>query len=223
MLTKIEGVLNTEQLKQAHQLISAGQFVDGRASAGKVARRQKNNQELSLDETRLRELNNIVMGSLVKHPVYQSAAMPYKVAAPRYARYTEGMAYGNHVDDPVMGQNGLYRSDLSITIFLNTLDEYDGGELAIQTAFGEQCIKLPAGDAVLYSSSSPHRVTEVTRGTRLVAVSWIQSMIRGNEQRALLHDLNQAREKLLAENPDAEETAQVNQSYINLVRMWSGL
>ncbi len=223
MLTKIEGVLSKEQLKQARQLISAGQFVDGRASAGKAARRQKNNQELSLDETRLRELNNIVMGSLVKHPVYQSAAMPYKVAAPRYARYTKGMAYGNHIDDPLMGQNGLYRSDLSITIFLNTLDEYDGGELAIQTAFGEQCIKLPAGDAVLYSSSSLHRVTEVTRGIRLVAVSWIQSTIRGNEQRALLHDLNQAREKLLAENPDAEETAQVNQSYINLVRMWSDL
>ena len=221
MLTKIKGVLDTEQLKKAHQLISAGQFVDGRTSAGKAARRQKNNQELSLDETRLSELNNIVMGNLVKHPVYQSAAMPYKVAAPYYARYTKGMAYGNHVDDPVMGQNGLYRSDLAITLFLNASDEYDGGELAIQTTFGEQCIKLPAGDAVLYPASALHRVTEVTRGTRLVAVSWVQSTIRGNEQRALLHDLNQAREKLLDKNPDAEETAQVNQSYINLVRMWS--
>lgn len=221
MLIKIEGILNTEQLKQVHQLIGAGQFIDGRKSAGKIARQQKNNQELSLDETRQRELNNIVMGSLVKHPVYQSAAMPYKTAAPYYARYAEGMAYGNHVDDPVMGQGDLYRSDLSITIFLNSPDEYDGGELAIQTAFGEQQVKLPAGDAVLYPSSSLHRVTEITQGTRLVAVSWIQSTIRGNEQRALLHDLNQAREKLLNESPDAKETAWVNQSYINLVRMWS--
>jgi len=221
MLIKIEGILDTEQLKQVHQLIGAGQFVDGRKSAGKTARQQKNNQELSLDETRLRELNNIVMGSLVKHPVYQSAAMPYKIAAPYYAQYSEGMAYGNHVDDPIMGQDALYRSDLSITIFLNNPDEYDGGELAIQTAFGEQQIKLPAGDAVLYPSSSLHRVTEITQGTRRVAVSWIQSTIRGNEQRALLHDLNQAREKLLNESPDAKETAWVNQSYINLVRMWS--
>jgi PKHD-type hydroxylase len=147
--------------------------------------------------------------------------MPLKTAAPYYARYTTGMSYGAHVDDPVMGQGELYRSDLSVTLFLADPDSYDGGELCIQTAFGEQQVKLPAGDAVLYPSSSIHRVAEVTRGERLVAVSWIQSLVRAPEQRNLLHELNQAREALLQNRPDAAETAQVNQSYINLVRMWS--
>jgi PKHD-type hydroxylase len=149
--------------------------------------------------------------------------MPLKTATPYYARYTPGMSYGDHVDDPVMGVGDLYRSDLSVTIFLNGMQDYEGGELCIRTAFGEQRVKLPAGDAVLYPSSSIHHVAEVTRGERVVAVSWIQSLVRGPEQRALLHELNQARETLLQERPDAAETARVNQSYINLVRMWAEL
>ncbi len=221
MLTHIEKVLDDEQLQQITVLIAAGRFADGRESAGKAARRVKLNEELSLDPTRFSELNNIVMGSLVKHPVFRSAAMPLKTAAPYYARYTSGMSYGAHVDDPVMGQGELYRSDLSVTLFLSEPGSYDGGELCIQTAFGEQQVKLPAGDAVLYPSSSLHRVAEVTRGERLVAVSWIQSLVRAPEQRTLLHELNQAREVLLKERPDATETQQVNHSYINLVRMWS--
>lgn len=221
MLTHLQKVLDRQQLESVHKLVTSGQFTDGSRSAGMAARRVKHNEELALDPSHMTGLNNLVMGSLVKHPVYRSAAMPLKVAAPYYARYTQGMSYGEHVDDPVMGEGGLYRSDLSITIFLNEPEEYDGGELVIRTAFGEQRVKLPAGDAVLYPSSSTHRVAEVTRGERLVAVSWIQSLIRHPDQRALLHDLNQAREKLLRDNPDADETRQVNQSYINLVRMWS--
>jgi PKHD-type hydroxylase len=187
-----------------------------------AARRVKRNDELQLPQKQMAELNNLVMGSLVNNPVYRSAAMPLKVAAPYYARYTPGMTYGNHVDDPIMGQGAeLYRSDLSVTIFLNSPNDYDGGELTIQTAFGDQRAKLPAGDAVLYPSSSIHRVAEVTRGERLVAVSWIQSVVKEPERRALLHDMNQARETLLQEQPDAAVTAQVNHSYINLVRMWS--
>lgn len=223
MLTIIEAVLNSKQLDVAHRIIDSGKFVDGRSSAGKAAVRVKHNEELSLDEQQFRDLNNLVMGSLVRHPVYRSAAMPLKVAAPYYARYTPGMAYGLHVDDPVMGQGEIYRSDVSATIFLNPPEAYDGGELMIQTPFGEQRVKLAAGDAVIYPSSSLHRVAEVTRGERLVAVTWIQSMVRDPDKRALLHELNQARETLLDERPDAAETDQVNHSYINLVRMWSEL
>jgi PKHD-type hydroxylase len=221
MLTRIERVLDANQLAAAHRLIASGHFKDGHQSAGKAAQRVKHNEELALEPATSRELNNLVMGNLVQHPVYRSAAMPLKTAAPYYARYVPGMSYGNHVDDPLMGQGELYRSDISVTIFLNAPQDYDGGELCIQTAFGEQQVKLPAGDAVLYPSSSIHRVAEVTRGERLVAVSWIQSLVRSPEQRTLLHELNQARETLLQEKPDAPETAQVNQSYINLVRMWS--
>lgn len=221
MLTIIEGVLDAQKLETVKSLVSAGDFVSGRQSAGMAARRVKNNNELALDSGKLNQLNNLVMGSLVNHPVYQSAALSLKVAAPYYAHYTEGMSYGEHVDDPVMGQGDLYRSDLSVTIFLNEPGEYQGGELVIRTSYGEQSVKLPAGDAVLYPSSSVHRVAEVTRGERLVAVSWIQSLVRDPAKRELLHELNQAREKLLKEQPDADETRQVNQSYVNLVRMWS--
>jgi len=221
MLTHIKGVLDERQLQAAAALIAGGRFADGRDSAGMAARRVKLNEELALDPARLAELNNLVMGSLVRHPVFRSAAMPLKTAAPYYARYTPGMSYGNHVDDPIMGQGELYRSDLSVTIFLNDPHAYAGGELCIQTAFGAQQVKLPAGDAIVYPASSVHRVDEVTRGERLVAVSWIQSLVREPERRALLHELNQAREALLQEKPDATETAQVNHSYINLVRMWS--
>ena len=223
MLTRLTGVLDNRQVEAARQMMQHGRFVDGILSAGMAAQRVKHNEELSLQEQSLTKLNNLVMGSLVKHPVYSSAAMPKKVAAPYYARYTAGMSYGEHVDDPVMGQDEIYRSDLSITIFLSGPDEYAGGELFIQTDYGEQSVKLPSGDAVLYPSSSIHRVSEVTSGERLVAVSWIQSLVRDPAKRVLLHELNQAREVLLQEQPDAPETAKVNHSYINLVRMWSDI
>lgn len=221
MLTPIRQVLNEAQLGAVRKLLNAGNYTDGRHSAGKAARRVKHNEELAIDDARMTELNNLVMGCLVRHPVYRSAAMPLKLATPYYARYTEGMAYGDHVDDPVMGERPLYRSDVSVTVFLNGPDEYDGGELVITTPFGDQAVKPPAGDAVIYPSSSVHRVNEVTRGERLVAVSWIQSMVREPERRALLHELNQAREILLRDQPGSDETRRVNQAYVNLVRMWS--
>ena len=224
MLTYIKGILDQDQLAVAHRLLAAGEYSDGSTSAGMAARRVKHNEELALTSAQQSELNNLVMGSLVKNPVYRSAAIPLKVAAPYYARYTQGMSYGEHVDDPIMGQGGeLYRSDVSVTIFLNNPDNYDGGELVIQTPFGEQQVKLPAGDGVIYPSSSLHRVAEVSRGERLVAVSWIQSLVREPDKRALLHDMNLARETLVHEQPDAEVTAQVNHAYINLVRMWSAI
>jgi PKHD-type hydroxylase len=221
MLLRLSNVLDPDRLEDARKLVAGGRFGDGVQSAGMAAQRVKNNQELAVDERLMRQLNNLVMGSLVRHPVYRSAALPLKVAAPYYARYSAGMSYGNHVDDPIMGEGDLYRSDISVTIFLSGPDDYDGGELVIQTPFGQQFVKLPAGDAIIYPSSSVHRVAEVTRGERVVAVSWIQSMVRDPDKRALLHELNQAREKLLHDKPDAEETSRVNLAYINLVRMWS--
>lgn len=222
MLIHIKGVLDNQQVQAARRLIDTGKFLDGGRSAGSAAARVKHNEELTLEPAQLTELNNLVMGSLVKHPLYRSATMALKVAAPYYAHYTAGMSYGQHVDDPIMGQGSeLYRSDISITIFLNSPEDYDGGELVIQTSFGEQQVKLPAGDAIIYPSSSIHRVAEVSRGERLVAVSWIQSAVKEADKRALLHEMNLARETLLQEQPDSDATHRVNQAYINLVRMWS--
>ena len=221
MLIRIPAVLDPTDLNMVRRLLSSAPFVDGRLSAGQAARQIKNNQEVDRGARELEGLNNLIMGKLVQHPLYRSAALPLRVAAPYYARYTAGMHYGDHVDDPIMGADGqIYRSDLSITMFLSSPSDYDGGELMISTSFGEQAVKYAAGDAVLYSASTRHRVAEVTRGERVVAVTWVQSLVRDPNQRELLHELNGVRERLLASAPESEDAKQVNKTYVNLVRMW---
>jgi PKHD-type hydroxylase len=224
VLLKIPAVLDRDEIRIVRQLLDSAPFVDGRLSAGDVAKRVKKNLEVDRRTHELEQLNNLVMGKLVQHPVYRSGALPLRVAAPYYARYKPGMKYGDHVDDPIMGADGtMYRSDISITVFLGEPDDYEGGELVINTTFGEQKIKLPAGDAVMYPSSSLHRVAEVTRGERLVAVTWLQSLVRDPARRELLHELNSVREHLLAQEPESENAKLVNKTYVNLVRMWGDI
>ncbi len=224
MLLVIPGVLDSRKLSQVRSLLAQGRFVDGRLSAGKTAKRVKHNEELQSDARQMEQLNGLVMGPLAQHPLYQAAAMPYRVAAPYYARYTSGMSYGDHVDDPVMGPpGGQYRSDISTTVFLNGPDEYEGGELVIRTTYGEQRLKPAAGDAVIYPSSSLHHIDEVISGERLVAVTWTQSMLRDPDKRELIFQLYQARENLLRTQPESEAATQVDHAYVNLMRMWSEL
>ena len=224
MLLVIPAVLEPAKLQEVRSLLDQGRFVDGRLSAGASAGLVKHNQELRSDAPQMDRLNRLVMGSLVQHPLYQAAAMPYRVATPYYARYTPGMSYGDHVDDPVMGPpGGQYRSDISTTVFLNSPDEYQGGELVIRTAYGEEQLKLSAGDAVIYPSSSLHHINQVTDGERLVAVTWTQSMLRDPQQREVLYQLYQARESLLRSQPGSEVATQVDHAYVNLVRLWAEL
>ena len=221
MLLRIPSVLDRSELDVVRRMLAGAPFVDGKLSAGQVAKRVKHNQEMDRRAREIEQLNNLVMGKLVQHPDYRSGALPLRVAAPYYARYTPGMQYGDHVDDPIMGADGtLYRSDVSITVFINDPADYEGGELAINTPFGEQLVKLPAGDAVMYPSSSLHRVAEVTRGERLVAVTWLQSLVRDPARRELLHELNTVRERLLATQADSEDAQLINKTYVNLIRMW---
>lgn len=224
MLLVIKKVLNEQQLSVVRKLLENADFVDGKLSAGKEAKSVKNNLELSRQSPLHQQLNQIVMTTLVNNSEYQRAALPNKIATPFYARYTKGMTYGFHVDNPVMGPLGQqYRSDVSTTVFLNPKDAYKGGEIIIQTAFGEQRVKLDAGDAVVYPSSSLHKVDEVTEGERLVAVIWAQSMVKDTQKRELLYELSKARESLLDSQPDTDETLHVSNVYSNLVRMWSEL
>jgi len=222
MLIEIPTLLSKKKLSEIQDILTNAEFVDGKLSAGQAAQRVKNNTELPQNAQQLNRLNTLVMNTLVQHPLFQNAALPHRVAAPFYARYEKGQTYGEHIDDPVMGPAGQrYRSDISCTVFLNSPKDYEGGELKIKTQYGSQTVKLEAGNAILYPSHSLHQVTPVISGTRLVAVTWIQSMIRQAERRELLFELNQARETLMREQPDAEITHQVDHSYVNLVRMWS--
>jgi len=224
MLLTIPKLLNAAQLDKMHEVLSGAEFVDGRLSAGFAAAKVKHNQEMRQDPKRIQLLIRILMASLGHHETFRFGVLPHRVADPIFARYQPGMSYGDHVDDPIMGSNGpRFRSDLSMTLFLNPPQTYDGGELVIRTSFGERQVKLPAGDAVVYPSSSLHHVSEVVRGERLVALTWIQSYVRDSAQRELLFELNQARESMLKQMPEAEHTALVDRSYANLVRMWSEL
>ena len=224
MLLIVQGVLKPDELALARSWLADAPFVDGKLSAGVSARRVKANEERDRSAAGVERLDQLVMGALTRHPMYRNGALPLHAASPLYARYRPGMTYGEHLDDPIMGTGGvLYRSDVAVTVFLSGPEEYDGGELCVSTVVGEQQVKGAAGDAVLYPASTIHRVAPVTRGERLVAVTWVQSLVRDPARRELLYGLNLAREKLLAAAPEAEETAQVNASYLNLIRMWSDI
>jgi PKHD-type hydroxylase len=221
MVVTIPDLLTSTQLEALCSVLRQGEFVDGKLSAGNDARHNKNNLELGADAERFDALNNVVMTALVQHPVYLQTTLPAKISAPIYARYLAGMEYGRHIDDPIMGAPGArYRSDISISIFLNAPEEYDGGELCIETAQGSQAYKLPAGSALLYPSTCYHAVTPVNRGERLVAITWVQSHIRRPDQREILLQLDQAR-NLLTGDDNTESYHKVNLCYANLFRMWA--
>ncbi len=220
MLLTIPALLNPAQIDKLTQLLQQGDFVDGKLSAGRAASPVKQNEELAQSPELLQRLYRIIMPALGHHADFRRATLPRQVADFIFARYQPGMRYGDHVDDPIMG-GGKFRSDISMTLFLSDPNDYEGGELVIHTHFGEQTIKLDAGSAVIYPSSSLHRVAEVTRGERLVALTWIQSFVRDPQKRALLYDLDQVRETLLQQQPDIEHTKRLDRSYVNLLRMWS--
>jgi len=224
MLLTIPGLLNPAQLDKIREILAGAEFVDGRLTAGFAAARVKRNLELKQDPERLQRLIRIIMASLAHNETFRFGALPHRVADPIVARYEPGMTYGDHVDDPIMGTSGpRFRTDVSMTIFLNPPESYEGGELTVRTPFGDRKVKLPAGDAVIYPSSSLHHVAEVTAGERLVALTWIQSYVRDAARRELLYELNLARESLLKEAPGTETTGYVDRSYANLLRMWADL
>jgi PKHD-type hydroxylase len=224
MLLTISGLLHQAQLEKIHKVLADATFVDGKLSAGLAAARVKKNLEMRADSERMKLLIRIVMASLGHNETFRFGALPHRVADPIFARYQPGMSYGDHVDDPIMGSTGpRFRTDISMTIFVNEPETYDGGDLTIRTSFGEKRVKLPAGDAVIYPSSSLHRVAPVTGGERLVALTWIQSYVRDPAQRELLYELNLARERLLRDAPEEQTTGFVDRSYANLLRMWAEL
>jgi len=221
MLVTIPDLLDGRQLAAVRAELDRGNFVDGKLTAGERAAVHKHNLELAAEQASLDALNNVVMTRLVQNPVYLRTALPAKICAPIYARYTAGMEYGSHIDDPVMGPPGArYRSDIAITIFLNAPDDYEGGELAIESPHGPREVKLPAGHAVLYPASSYHAVKPVVSGERLVALTWVQSLVRRADQREILVHLDQAREALASDN-QAAILQHVDLSYANLFRMWA--
>jgi len=222
MLIEIPGLLNDAQLTKLTELVVRAGFVDGTRTAGKVAAKIKRNQEIDLTAEGQQLLNRILMSALGYNERFKSFALPARMADFIVARYQPGMTYGDHVDDPIMGQAGpRFRTDVSMTVFLNPPESYEGGELVVRTPFGDKRVKLPAGSAVVYPSSSVHQVAPVVRGERLVALTWIQSYVRDAARRELLFELDQARNSLLSSEPESDRAKYVDRSYANLLRMWA--
>ncbi|KVL97380.1 Fe2+-dependent dioxygenase [Burkholderia stagnalis] len=225
MLVHIPNVLTHEQVRTLRaRLDGAGDaWVDGRATAGYSGAPVKRNQQIAEHSPLARELGDVILAALERHPLFISAALPNQVYPPLFNRYEGGMTFGSHVDGAVrVLPNGVkLRTDVSCTLFLSEPDAYDGGELVIEDAYGVQQVKLPAGDMVVYPATSLHQVTPVTRGVRVASFFWVQSLVRSDAQRALLFDMDTAIQRLNASDADAQARRSLVGCYHNLLRLWS--
>lgn len=225
MLLKIPQILDDDDLTRARALLAAAAWGDGRQTAGRQAAQVKNNEQLQAGSEEHRALQALVLQALEAHPLFFSATLPKRVLPPSFNRYAGAAnAYGSHVDQAVRylpGGTQRVRTDISCTLFLSDPASYDGGELVVDTTFGEQRIKLAAGDLVVYPGTSVHRVEPVTRGERLASFFWIESMVRADEQRRLLYEMDMSLMQLRAELGETPELVQLTGTYHNLLRMWA--
>jgi PKHD-type hydroxylase len=225
MLIQIPKLLTVEQAGQFHHSLMQADWADGRGTAGYLSTRVKNNAQLPELHPLALQLGHTILDALERNTQFRSAALPLKVVPPLFNRYAGGQAYGSHVDGgirPVAGSSQSVRTDLSATLFLSDPADYDGGELTMEDTFGHRSVKLQAGDLVLYPSTSVHRVMPVTRGVRLASFFWIQSMVRDNEQRALLYEIDSIVQKLGgAGSAQHDEALRLAGVYHNLLRFWA--
>jgi len=225
MLLIIEDLLSPDEAERLRGRLDAASWIDGRATAGSISSDVKHNQQLDENDILAIELGNQILRLLGNHPLFVSAALPQKIYPPKFNRYRDGGNYGLHVDSAVMhvpGGGVTLRSDISATLFLSHPDEYDGGELVIEDSFGAQPVKLPAGHMVLYPSGSLHQVMPVTRGERVAAFFWTQSMVADDAARTLLFDLDQSIQSLSLEHTSSHpDLMRLTGIYHNLLRRWA--
>ena len=224
MLITIPRVLSEEEVATCLAQLASAAWADGRDSAGYLSQAVKNNAQLADNDPTARQLGDMILRRLEKNALFFAAALPLKVLPPLFNRYAGEQAYGRHIDGairPVAGTPHRVRTDLSATLFLSAPDSYDGGELVIQDTLGERSVKLASGDLFLYPASSVHRVTPVTRGVRLAAFFWIQSMVRDATQRSILFALDSSIQRLAKDVPAHAALVELAGVYHNLLRAWA--
>jgi|TARA_R100000501_G_scaffold1440_2_gene4377 PKHD-type hydroxylase len=224
MMLKIEKILSPNEVQACRAIVDAGEWVDGNETSGHQSRLAKRNAQLKEGSDAAREAGQLILAALGRSPTFVAAALPLKVFPPLFNRYQGGQAFGNHVDNAMRqlrGSEFRIRSDLSCTLFLEDPENYEGGELVVEDLFGEHRVKLAAGDAVLYSAASIHRVTPVTGGTRTACFFWLQSMVRENEAREQLFRLDRSVQTLSAERGGGDPlVVELTNLYHNLLRRW---
>lgn len=228
MLITLPQLLSPEDLASAHATLAQAPWADGADSAGPQARAVKNNQQLPHDSEAAVAIRRLVLERLNQSARFFSATLPLRIFTPRINRYSgPNNAYGNHIDNAIRLQTAEHgglehvRSDVSCTVFLNEPEAYEGGELSVSDTFGPRRVKLPAGHAVLYPGTSLHQVMPVTRGERLACFFWVQSMVRSDEQRRLLYELDMNLLALRSQHGETPETTALTGTYHNLLRMWA--
>jgi len=225
MLLHARQVLTADEVSRFRQVLDDAPWADGRVSSGVQATQVKHNEQLPESHPLTRQLQEQVLQALQRHALFFSAALPRQVSPPMFNRYGGALnTFGNHVDSAVRhlpSGAGRVRTDVSCTIFLSEPDEYDGGDLVIEDTFGPRRVKLAAGDMVVYPGTSVHRVDPVTRGHRLACFFWVQSMVRSDEQRRLLYDMDMHLMRLRSTVGETDEAViGLTATYHNLLRMW---
>ena len=220
---RIPGVLSEQEVRFLVDELNHAEWVDGRATVGAQGAQVKNNQQVDTRSERYAQLQAKVLDAVNRHSLFFAAALPKTISSPLFNRYQQQETYGFHVDGAVRQHphSGWMRTDLSATLFLSSPESYDGGELTINDTYGQHSVKLPAGDLVLYPSSSLHCVTPVTRGVRVASFMWIQSMIRDDKRRAMLFELDGTIQSLKNQHGESAEALSLLNLYHNLLREWS--
>lgn len=221
MLLTLPEVLDAATLEQLREALAGARWEDGGVTAGAGSRARKHNLQVAETDPRLPAWQKIVIQALYRHPMMQFLVMPKRIMTPVFNRYDPGMQYQDHVDFPLLGTEPRMRADLSVTLFLSAPESYEGGELVINTPDGERRIKLRAGQAIVYPASTLHRVDPVRTGSRVAAISTIQSHIRGQAERDLLADVVDLWRRIEDQSPHSEEVRLAAKIHHNLIRFWA--
>jgi PKHD-type hydroxylase len=224
MLVHVPQVLDAATLAAMRKRLAEATWMDGRITAGFQSAQVKENLQLAEDSADARVLGEMVLGALEKNALFISAALPRSVFPPLFNKYEPGMNFGAHVDNAIrqVGDTGRrIRTDISATLFISAPETYDGGELVIEDTYGAHSVKLPAGDMILYPSTSLHRVMPVTRGARVASFFWTQSLVKDDSERTLLFELDRTIADLGQRSPSDPALVRLTASYHNLVRKWS--
>jgi PKHD-type hydroxylase len=223
MMLHIPGVLNPEQVRAMRAHLASTDWIDGRASVGSQGAQVKRNRQLAEGSPLALELGQLVSAALMSNPLFFSSVLPLRILPPFFNSYAGGEHYGAHVDGAIRMQRGgaALRTDVSCTVFLSEPEEYEGGELTVIDAYGTHEVKLPAGDAIVYPSTSVHEVQPVTSGERIASFLWVQSMVRDDWKRAMLYELDANIQALRARHGDGPELVGLTGHYHNLLRQWA--
>ncbi|MDD2895284.1 MAG: Fe2+-dependent dioxygenase [Aliarcobacter sp.] len=224
MILHIPNVLNSEELLFCKEILNSANWIDGKLSAGSQAVNVKTNLQLASNSQELNQLRQIVTKALNSNVMFVSSSLPNHIISPFFNRYENGAFYGNHVDSAILYDETVgksFRTDVSASLFFTDPEEYEGGEMIIEDTYGLHEIKLPAGDLILYDSTSLHRVEPVTKGVRMVSFMWVQSMIRDSAKREMLFNLDNTIQNLRTKYQESEDILSLSIHYHKLIQQWA--